>query len=98
MTISLVAILELASKLAVLMDFDLDPIFVPGRPREVRYALCSAEKARSLLAYETTTTLDEGLSSMIDWIRERGPKPFQYHLPIEIDTDLVPSVWRERMF
>lgn len=93
-----VTILELANKLAVLMDFDLDPIFVPGRPREVRYALCSAEKARRLLAYETTTTLDEGLSSMIDWIRERGPKPFHYHLPIEIDTDLVPSAWRERMF
>jgi len=91
------SILELARTIADLLDFDLDPIFVPERPREVRYATCSADKARRLLGYETKVTLREGLQSIIDWVRANGTKPFQYHLPIEIDSPLVPKTWQQRM-
>jgi len=34
---------------------------------------------------------------MIDWIRQHGTKPFEYHLPIEIDSPLVPGTWRDRL-
>jgi hypothetical protein len=34
---------------------------------------------------------------MIDWIREHGTKPFTYHLPIEIDSPLVPKTWTSRL-
>ncbi|MGI9090881.1 MAG: NAD-dependent epimerase/dehydratase family protein, partial [Gemmatimonadaceae bacterium] len=89
--------LNLARTIAELMDFDLDPIFVPDRPREVRYATCSADKARRLLDYETKVSLRDGLQSIIDWIQANGTKPFQYHLPIEIDSPLVPDTWKKRM-
>jgi len=92
-----VSILELAHTIADLMDFKLDPIFVPERPREVRYATCSADKARRLLDYKTKVTLREGLASIIEWIRANGTRPFQYHLPIEIDSPLVPNTWKQRM-
>src|SRR6266576_812234 len=81
-----VSINELARTIAELLSFELHPIYVPGRPREVRDASCSADKARALLGYEAKVSLRAGLQSMIDWIRQHGTKPFSYHLPIEIDS------------
>lgn len=88
---------ELARILAGLLSFDLKPIYVPDRPREVKHAVCSADKARMLLAYQTKVSLRQGLQSMVDWIREHGPKPFEYHLPIEIDSPLLPDTWKSRL-
>jgi len=92
-----VSINELAQILADLLSFKLDPIYVADRPREVREATCSADKARKLLNYETKVSLRAGLQSMVDWIREHGTKPFSYHLPIEIDSPLVPKTWTSRL-
>jgi len=91
-----ITILNLAERLADIIGFELQPIFMPGRPQEVPIALCSSDKARKLLGYETTVTLDEGLFALVDWIRPRV-KPFEYHLPIEIDSDLTPKTWTERL-
>ena len=88
---------ELARILADLIGFDLHPIYVADRPQEVRSATCSSDKARRLLDYRTKVTLIEGLQSMVNWIREHGPKPFEYHLPIEIDSPIVPLTWRDRL-
>jgi UDP-glucose 4-epimerase len=88
---------ELARILADLLSFDLKPIYVPDRPLEVRDATCSADKARKLLAYKTKVSMRDGLISMIEWIRAHGAKPFTYHLPIEIDSPLVPATWRDRL-
>ena len=92
-----VTINELATIIARLLSFDLDPIRVPARPKEVKDARCSADKARRLLDYRTQVSLEDGLRSMIDWIRAHGTKPFEYHLPIEIDSPLVPATWRDRL-
>ena len=93
-----VTIIELARKIAEILNFKLDPIFLPDRPREVKFATCSAEKARKLLDYRTTTTLEEGLKLMIEYIEKRGVKPFNYHLPLEIENHLTPKSWKERLF
>ena len=92
-----VSVNRLAEIIAELMSFELHPIYVDERPREVKVATCSADKARRLLGYQTKVTLRDGLKSMVDWIREHGPKPFEYHLPIEIDSPLVPATWRDRL-
>jgi len=91
------AINQLARILADLLSFDLHPIYVADRPQEVRSATCSADKARKLLGYRTQVSLTDGLQSMVQWIREHGPRPFEYHLPIEIDSPLVPATWRDRL-
>jgi UDP-glucose 4-epimerase len=93
-----VTINELAKIVAELLDFDLKPVYMPGRPQEVKYATCSAEKARKLLGYKTSTSLKEGLQDIIDYIRARGPKPFLYHLDLEIVNDLTPKTWKDRLF
>jgi len=88
---------ELAAMIAELLHFKLQPMYVKDRPQEVKNATCSADKARRLLDYNTKVTLRDGLISMIDWIKAHGAKPFQYHLPIEIDSPLVPATWRDRL-
>lgn len=93
-----ITINELARRLAKIIDFDLDPIYMPGRPQEVPIALCSSNKARELLGYKTSTTLDEGLTQLVDWIRDQGTKEFDYHLPVELVTEKTPKTWTQRLF
>lgn len=91
-----ITILELAERLGQIIGFDVDPIFVAGRPQEVKIALCSSDKARRLLGYSTSVNVDDGLRSLVDWIRPRV-KSFEYHLPIEIVSDLTPKTWTQRL-
>ena len=91
-----ITILNLAERLADITGFELQPIFMPGRPQEVPIALCSSNKARQLLGYKTTVSLDQGLEDLVEWIRPRV-KDFEYHLPIEIDSDLTPKTWTQRL-
>lgn len=92
-----ISINELAENLARLIGFELDPIYMPGRPQEVFHANCSADLARELLNYRTSTSLEEGLKQLVDWIRARGPKEFDYHLPLEFVTDKTPRTWVDRL-
>jgi UDP-glucose 4-epimerase len=92
-----VTILELVQEIACLLDFPLDPIFVPERPSEVETATCSADKARRLLGYETSTSLRGGLTAMIEWISHRGPRDFVYDLDVEIVTESTPRTWVEKL-
>jgi UDP-glucose 4-epimerase len=93
-----VTVNTLAQIIAELLDFKLAPIYMPGRPQEVKHASCSADKARRLLSYEPKTPLKEGLQSMIAYIQKRGTKPFLYHLDLELITDKTPRSWKDRLF
>ena len=88
-----ISIYDLGKEISNIMGLDYDPIFMPGRPREVKDANCSADLARKLLKYETTTTLHSGLTSLIEWIKSVGPREFTYHLPLEFVTKDTPETW-----
>lgn len=88
-----ISIRQMCETVAELLDFPLDIQWARPRPQEVHLANCSAEKARRILGYEPRVALREGLIAMIDDIRRRGPKPFDYHLPLEILNDRVPETW-----
>jgi UDP-glucose 4-epimerase len=92
-----VTINELADRLQKIIGTNFEPIYTGGRPQEVKIALCSSDKARRLLGYETSTTLDQGLADLVDWIQDRGTKEFEYHLPIEIVSDRLPDTWSKRL-
>lgn len=89
---------ELATRISGLLDFDLHSVHLPDRPGEVKYATCSAAKARQLLGYRTTYSLARGLQEMIDDIRQRGTKTFHYHIPLEIVNAKTPLSWKDRLF
>lgn len=93
-----VSILDLTREIAALLDFPLDPVFVPDRPREVRRAWCSADKARRVLGYQTRVPLRQGLAATLNHIRRNGPRPFRYHLDLEILSDKTPLPWGQRLF
>ena len=88
-----ITINELAIKIAKILDFDLDPIYMPGRPQEVLNANCSANLAREVLGYKTKKSLDSGLEDLCNWIKSQGVKKFNYHLPLEFITDKTPRTW-----
>ena len=73
-------------------------ILLDGRPMEVKHAVCSSDKARRLLGYTTTRTLQRGLTDVVDHIRAVGPRKFRYHLDLEIRTARTPRSWTERLF
>lgn len=93
-----VSIKTVAEMVAGVLHFDLHPIFKAARPREVKFAHCSADKARRLLGYETKVSLAEGIAKTVEWVREKGPRPFSYKLDIEIDSPIVPETWAKRLF
>jgi UDP-glucose 4-epimerase len=86
-------ILGLVQEIASLLDFSLDPIFVPARPTEVTVATCSSDKARALLGYETKTSLREGLATMIEWFMTQPRLKFRYDIEIEINSPNLPETW-----
>ena len=92
-----VTINELCKIICELMNTQFDPIYVNERPLEVKLATCSANKARKLLNYQTKTSLQEGLTEMIEYIKSKGAKPFIYNRPIEIRNKLLPVTWERKL-
>jgi UDP-glucose 4-epimerase len=92
-----ISINELAAIIGEILDFRVDPIYMPGRPQEVKEANCSADLARNLLEYETTTSLRDGLVELAAWIVKNGPKEFDYKLPLEFITDQTPKTWTQKL-
>ena len=86
-------VVEICSNLT---GFNSRPIYKKDRPREVKYALCSADKARKLLNYKTKTSLEEGILKTLEYIKKRGVKPFEYNLELEIVNDLTPDTWKNK--
>jgi UDP-glucose 4-epimerase len=93
-----ITVSDLAHTIASLLNFKLEAQFTRGRPKEVHLANCSAEKAKRLLGYRPKVRLEEGLLSMIEYMRRRGPRPFNYHLNIEIENSKIPETWGKRLF
>ena len=92
-----ITINELAQVIATILNFNLDPIYVPARPQEVLLANCSADKARKMLGYEPIVSLTRGLTELADWIISQGVLPFTYHLPIEISNASTPKTWTNKL-
>ena len=93
-----ITINELAEKIANQLKVNLNPRYMRGRPQEVLEATCSADKARKLLNYKTKTSLDDGISKMIEYIKNKGAKKFRYHLDIEIINSKTPDTWKQKIF
>ncbi len=77
---------------------NLKPLHRKDRPREVKHASCSADKARRLLNYHTKTDLKKGIIKTYDYIKKRGAKPFEYYINVEIKNELTPETWLKKEF
>ncbi|MDA9806248.1 NAD-dependent epimerase/dehydratase family protein [Alphaproteobacteria bacterium] len=93
-----VTINNLFELLANKLKFNKAPIYMPGRPQEVKHATCSANKIREYFNYKTSYNLSQSLDSVINYISLKGAKNFEYHLDIEILNENVPKTWSSRLF
>lgn len=92
-----ISIKDLAVLVAKETGFEGEAIHMPDRPREVKHADCSADKARWLLAYETKTTLEKSIQETVAYIKQKGPREFDYSYPLEIISDKTPKTWKDRL-
>lgn len=89
---------ELAEKVIRISGSKAGIEYVNARPREVKEANCSNQKARKLLNYNPQVSLDDGLKNMWEWIKMCGPKPFNYNnYRLEIISDLTPRTWLNKL-
>jgi len=93
-----ITINELYKLLSNKIKFNLEPRYLEDRPNEVKEATCSSQKARELLKYKTNVTLDKSLDKIINYIKLKGPKKFQYNYDLEINNEKTPLAWKERLF
>jgi UDP-glucose 4-epimerase len=93
-----ITINELYHLLCNKLKFNLEPKYLENRPNEVKEATCSADKARKILGYKTNISLNKSLDKIIDYIKKKGPKKFQYNYPLEINNDKTPLSWKEKLF
>jgi len=92
-----ITIKELAEIVAEELDYVEPPMFLPDRPREVKHASCSAEKAMQLLGYNQIVDVRRCVRETIEYIREHGVKEFDYSYPLEIVTEKTPTTWKDRI-
>lgn len=92
-----VSVKEMAEKVMSVCEFSGKPIHMPDRPREVKHASCSADKARKLLGYETKATLEQSIIETVKYVKERGPHPFNYRYKLEIINEKTPATWKDRL-
>ena len=90
-----VTINKIAELCSNITGVNLNPIYKKDRPKEVKHVTCSAEKARSLLNYETKVSLKDGNQKLLI-IKARGIRPFDYNINIEINNELTPSTWKNK--
>jgi len=93
-----ITINELYRLLSNKLKFNLEPVYLDDRPNEVKDATCSANKARKILNYKTSVSLNKSLDKIIDYISKKGPKNFEYNYPLEINNEKTPVSWKEKLF
>jgi UDP-glucose 4-epimerase len=80
-----------------LIPHHLRPKYLPDRPREVKEAFCTIDKAERLLGFRTTVSLCEGVQKMIEWAKVLGPQQPQYLEDLEIVTHKTPVTWAQKL-
>jgi nucleoside-diphosphate-sugar epimerase len=79
---------------------ELQPKYEPSRPREVKFAYSTEDKARELLGFQRTTSLEDGIRQFIAWAREtypNGVKP-DYKDRLELESENLPRTWKEKLY
>tara|TARA_B100000242_G_scaffold190586_1_gene137245 strand:- start:335 stop:1336 length:1002 start_codon:yes stop_codon:yes gene_type:complete len=92
-----ITIKEVAEIVANETGFNGNPIYLPDRPKEVKFATCNSDKSRKLLNYKTKTSLKDAIKHTVNYVKQNGVKPFKYHLPVEIVNEKTPSTWVKKL-
>jgi nucleoside-diphosphate-sugar epimerase len=64
-----ISLLDLLAEIARITGRDIDPVFDPERPGDVKHSLADISKAERLLGYRPVVSFAEGLERTIDYLR-----------------------------
>jgi UDP-glucose 4-epimerase len=73
------------------------PVYMPERPREVKNAWCTNDKAARLLGYRDTLSLEEGIKRMWEWAKSFGPRTPRYIENMELSNAKIPETWKNKL-
>ena len=93
-----ISINELFEIVSNKLKFNEGPEYYSDRPNEVKHAICSSDKARKILNYNTTITLDQSIDKVISYIKTNGTRKFKYNYTLEIENDKTPITWKQKIF
>jgi UDP-glucose 4-epimerase len=93
-----ITINELANVVHKYFNVEPNIIHVNERPREVKDAWVSTQKAKKVLSYTTNNTTEDTVRDTITWIRNSPKRDFNYHLELEIINSKTPATWTEKLF
>lgn len=93
-----ISVNQLCETITNKLGFNQKPIYVAKRLTELKYARCSSDKARKILNYKTTVSLDKSIDKTIAYIKANGVKNFEYNYNIEINNRFTPLTWKEKLF
>ena len=93
-----ISINEIFKKLANKIQFNKEPTYFADRPNEVKNAVCSSDKARRILNYNTNVSLDDSIDKVINYIKKTGTKDFTYNYKLEIENNQTPITWMKKLF
>ena len=79
------------------LKYNKQAIKKPERVNEVKYAICSSELSERLLNIKSNQNIEGVISKMIDFIKKKGPKKFNYNYQIEIENELTPDTWKKKL-
>lgn len=88
---------ELANRIGNFTGHNGEPEYYPERGCDAKHATCLSDKARKILGFEATYDVDSCFKEMIEDIKTKGTKPFDYFMPIEIPSEKCPRTWKERL-
>jgi len=78
-------------------DGRYEPVYLPDRPSEVKYAYCTSGKAERRLGFKETVSLKEGVRRMVEWARGVGYQEPKYLTDLELGGEMVPKTWKKRL-
>lgn len=65
-------LLQLVGKINHLLHTNIQPVFAPERPGDIKHSRASIERAGDLLGYEPIVDFDTGLAHTLEWYRRQA--------------------------
>jgi len=87
---------ELAEIVLDTVGSKLKPIHVTDRPREVKEAFTTNDKAQ-ILGKQKVTSLEQGVKEMIEWAKKQDIEDFKYLDGVELQSERTPRTWTEKL-
>lgn len=92
-----ITVRELATIVATTLGKEDIVTYLPDRPREVKHAWVSVEKAKRVLDYKITKDVRQTVCDTAEWILMQPKRDFKYHLELEFTDEKTPTTWTQKL-